>query len=110
MVATAILISIIADSVAMLILLYIIFSLIKAEDKFVKQHMLKYYEVMKRDKIFRNALGILAFSLALAIAAAVWALYRSGDRMTIDILLAGSGVFRMIFFLYLLMAVKATSR
>jgi hypothetical protein len=109
MVATALIIGIVADSVAMLILLYIIFSLIKSEDEDVKQHMLKYYEFMKRDKVFRKSLGILAFSLALAIMAAGWTIYSSGDRGIIDSLLAGSGVFRMLFFLYLLKAVKATS-
>jgi hypothetical protein len=41
--------------------------------------------------------------------AAGWTIYSSGDRGIIDSLLAGSGIFRMLFFLYLLKAVKATS-
>jgi small-conductance mechanosensitive channel len=109
MVATALIIGIIADSVSMLILFYILFSLLKSDEGNVKEYLLKHYEFMKRDKIFRGSLGILAFSLALAIAAAGWTLYSPDDRAVIDTLLAGSGVFKMVFFLYLLKTVKTTA-
>jgi hypothetical protein len=108
MITATLLVSIIADSLALLILLYIVFALVKADEKYVKEHMLHYYELLKRDKVFRKSLFILAISLIFTVAATIWTVYSIEDITIINSLRAVSGVFRALFFIYLIGAVRST--
>ncbi|MBW2967829.1 hypothetical protein KY362_05065 [Candidatus Woesearchaeota archaeon] len=76
----------------------------------VKENLLQSIEMMKRDKVFRKSLVILAISLFCAIVSAIWTIYSSTDRIVIDGFQIASGVFRMAFFIYLIGVVRATSR
>jgi hypothetical protein len=107
MVATALLANVAADSIALLILVYIVFKLAYSDTHYVKERMLQYYEAMKRDRVFRKSLMILALSMLCALAGALWTIYSSDDHVIIDIFQTVSAVFRILFFIYLLFAIKS---
>ena len=108
MVTTALLINLATDSIALLILIYIVYTLASVDNKYVKENLLKGFELMKRDKVFRKSLVILALSLFCAIIGAVWTIYSPDDRGIITGLLIAGGVFKMGFFIYLIGVVRAT--
>ena len=99
-----------ANIIALLILVYIIFALATADRKYVKANLLLQYEAMRRDKVFRKSLGLLAISLLFTIAATILSIEETPDRQLINGAQFLSGVFRIAFFLYLLAAVKVTMR
>ncbi len=109
MVETALFVNVILESIALIILLYIVFTLLRADQKYVKEHMMKYYELMKRDKVFRKSLFILAVSLMFTVAATAWTIYSAEDRVIIDSLRSIAAAFRILFFVYLLGVVRSTA-
>ncbi len=108
MVAITLVVNVVLETIALLILLYIVFSLIKADQKYVKEHIMQHYELMKRDRVFRKSLFILAWSLLFTVASSAWIIYNPLDLAVIGILNSISAVFRIVFFVYLLGAVRAT--
>lgn len=108
MVTLTLLTNVVLESIALLILLYIVFSLIKADQKYVKQHIMQHYELMKRDRVFRKSLFILAISLVFTVAASAWIIYNPLDLTIIGVLRSIAAVFRIIFFVYLIGVVRAT--
>ena len=108
MVAIPLLLNVYADLAALAILVYIVGVLALADRNYVKASIMLQYEAMKRDKVFRKALVVLAFSITASLGAAIIGLTDSPDRQMINYLQFGSSAFRVIFFLYLLFVVRET--
>ncbi|MFH1063601.1 MAG: hypothetical protein V1729_00810 [Candidatus Woesearchaeota archaeon] len=110
MASIMLLLNVISDVIAVLILGFIVFELARADAKFVKTRLLRHYEAMKRDRVFRKSLGILAISISFSISAAVMGMIPDFGRQWINGAQFISSTFRIVFFIYLLGVVRATHR
>jgi hypothetical protein len=97
--------NVISDVVALFILVLIVKKLAFSDKEHIKSQIARHYESMRRDKIFRKSLLILAVSLAFSVASAVMAVFYL-NRNIINTLQFLSALFRILFFLYLLSVIK----
>ncbi|MBU2561239.1 MAG: hypothetical protein KKD17_02995 [Nanoarchaeota archaeon] len=99
---------IVAEAIGFIILVYILYTLSQAERGFEKSRLLENYELMKRDKIFRAALMILAASILCVIVASILALDPDANLSTVRSFRFVGSLFRVWFFIFLLRTVGAT--
>ncbi|MBW2972500.1 hypothetical protein KY359_05680 [Candidatus Woesearchaeota archaeon] len=99
---------IVAEAIGFLILVYILYSLSHAEKGLQKDKLLKEYEMMKRDKVFRSSLILLAISILCVIVANIAALDSNADTLVVRAFRFVGSLFRVWFFVFLLRTVRVT--
>lgn len=97
--------NVLSDVIALIILVYIISKLAFTDQKIVMSRIARHYEIMRRDKIFRKSLFILGFSLLFSLLSTLFTL-TFFNRVVINGLQFLSGMFRIIFFFFLLNAIR----
>ncbi|MBU0461391.1 MAG: hypothetical protein KJ574_02270 [Nanoarchaeota archaeon] len=108
MVAIPLLLNVIADVLALLILIYVTATIAFSQKSYQKEEILLRYESLKRDKVFRKSLIILGFSVFCALIATVLSIAEEPSEQWVNLLQFMSSILRMGFFLYLMLAVSAT--
>ena len=98
--------TVITDGLGLIIICYIAYKLVKADEGFVKENMLLYYEAMKRDKVFRKSLGIMGLAVLFSLTATILRYQEGIEPIIINAVQSGSSVMRLLFFVYLLKAVN----
>lgn len=93
----------IAEAVSLIIILYLLSKLMKFREAQSMQYMR--YEAKSLQKIFSSALAFLAVSIMLTMLAIFFGFQEGMNPGISQGLRAGSSVFRLIFFVYLLKAV-----
>ena len=102
-------IDIITDSLTVLALLYMVFIIMRADQKFVKSQLTLQYERFQRDKVFQKALFILALAFLVHVHGVGVTYFNLSSDYILNWTQAISSLLQVIFVAYVIRIIQISN-